>query len=86
MTVELALAIVVASAFCCYLVWQWQGAAIPPYQAPLKSVECNQDCRQGRDCDCFQRSCDMTVEEFDGKLDTKLNPQAAWPFPTGSKP
>lgn len=42
MTVEIALAIVVAAAFCCYLVWQWQEAAVdnmapPPYQEPVKT-------------------------------------------------
>ena len=39
MTVELALAIVVAAAFACYLVWQWQESAVdmadPPYQPPV---------------------------------------------------
>ncbi len=39
MTVEIALAIVVAAAFCCYLVWKWQEAAVdmavPPYQEPV---------------------------------------------------
>lgn len=43
----------------------------PPYQ---DSFKCNHDCRQGRDCDCYQRSCDMSVQEYD-----KLH--AAWPFP-----
>lgn len=41
MTVEIALAIVVAAAFCCYLVWKWQEAAVdmavPPYQEPVKT-------------------------------------------------
>lgn len=36
---------------------------------------CNQNCRQGRDCDCYERSCDMSVQEYD----------AQWPFPR-SKP
>ena len=41
MTLELALAIVVAAAFACYLVWQWQESAVdsdmapPPYQSPV---------------------------------------------------
>jgi hypothetical protein len=71
--------------------------AVPPYQEPVKTdmvdewkqigtarqtVKCNQDCNQGRDCDCFQRSCDLTVEEFD----TQLNPKATWPFPVSTKP
>lgn len=83
MTLETILIIVVAAGFCCYLVYRWQESAVdmavPPYQEPVK---CNQDCRQGRDCDCFQQSCDMSVEEFD----SKLNPNATWPFPSGPKP
>jgi hypothetical protein len=41
----------------------------------VKTVRCNQNCNQGRDCDCFQRSCDMTVKEY----------YAHWPFPTANK-
>lgn len=41
-----------------------------PLDTENKSAECNKDCRQGRDCDCFQRSCDLTVKEYD-----------TWPFP-----
>jgi hypothetical protein len=47
--------------------------AIPPYQAPV----CTGDCAQGRNCTCFQQSCDMTVEEYD----KRGKPIAAWPFP-----
>lgn len=84
MTLETVIVIAVAAAFACYLVYRWQEAVVdnaapPPYPSP---VECNRDCRQGRDCDCFQRSCDQSVEEFD----TTLNPKAAWPFPTSTKP
>lgn len=65
MTVEIALAICVAAAFCCYLVWKWQEAAVdmavPPYQEPVK----------------------QEVVEPEPK---PLNPQAAWPFPTNTKP
>lgn len=84
MTVETVGIIIVLTAFACYLVFKWQAAAmaIPPYQAPVKSVGCNGDCNQGRDCVCFQRSCDMSVQEFD----TPLNPKAAWPFPHEDKP
>jgi hypothetical protein len=86
MTVETVLVILVGAAFACYLVFRWQEAAVdmavPPYQPPVKSVGCNGDCNQGRDCVCFQQSCDMSVQEFD----TKLNPQATWPFPHGDKP
>ena len=69
MTVEIALAICVAAAFCCYLVWKWQEAAvdmaIPPYQEPVK----------------------QEVVESEPETESKpLNPQAAWPFPTNTKP
>lgn len=67
MTVEIALAICVGAAFCCYLVWKWQEAAVdmavPPYQEPVKQ------------------------EVVEPEPETKpLNPQAAWPFPTNTKP
>lgn len=43
MTVEIALAIVVAAGFACYLVWKWQEAAVdnmadPPYQKPVEDA------------------------------------------------
>ena len=51
-----------------------QARPLPPYQAPNV---CTQNCRQGRDCDCFKQSCELDVVEYDktGKL------IAAWPFP-----
>lgn len=49
----------------------------------LTSSACTQKCRQGRDCTCFQQSCDMTTKDYD-------NPNwpfpAPWPFPTDKKP
>lgn len=53
------------------IVWMWVECrsaplAPPPYPVP----RCNQNCRQGRDCDCYERSCDMTPEQYDN-----------WPFP-----
>ena len=83
MTLETVIAIIVGAGFACYLVYRWQESVVdmadPPYQPPVK---CNQDCNQGRDCDCFQQSCDMSVSEFD----SKLKPNATWPFPSGPKP
>lgn len=79
MNIETVLAIAVGAGFACYLVYRWQEAAVdmavPPYQPPVKTVECNRDCRQGRDCDCFQRSCDLSVAEF------KNQAPPNWPFP-----
>lgn len=84
MNTETLILLVVFAAFCCYLVYRWQEAIVdmadPPYQSPVG--KCTQDCRQGRDCTCFQQSCDQTVQEFD----SKLNPKATWPFPSGDKP
>lgn len=79
MMLETALAIGVAAGFAGYLVYRWQEATMadPPYQTPVKTSGCNGDCNQGRDCVCFQQSCDQSVQEFD----SKLNPKAAWPFP-----
>lgn len=61
------------------LAYIMQARPIPPYQ---EQVKCTQDCRQGRDCDCFKQSCELDVAEYDktGK------PIAAWPFPTQPKP
>lgn len=43
MTVEIALLIVVAAGFMCYLVWKWQEAVVdmadPPYQEPVKTLK-----------------------------------------------
>lgn len=47
-----------------------QAGGYPPYQDNMN--KCNKDCNQGRNCDCYQRSCDMTVAEYDNKT---------WPFP-----
>lgn len=77
MTVEIALAIVVAAAFCCYLVWKWQEAAVdmavPPYQEPVKP-------------DMVEQWVEATKQAEDKLEPTALNPQAAWPFPTSRKP
>ena len=43
MTIETALAIVVAAAWACYLVWKWQEAVVdlatPPYQEPVPETK-----------------------------------------------
>lgn len=84
MTIEIALAIFVVAAYACFLVYNWQEKleAPPPYATPGK---CTQNCNQGRDCTCFQQSCDQTVEEFSRPKPAMITPNAAWPFPT-SKP
>lgn len=70
MGIVIVIALVAAWAF--WVAYEVNKAGgYPPYQ---DSVQCNQNCNQGRDCDCYQRSCDMTVEEYKN-----------WPFPR-SKP
>ena len=80
MTVEALLFIIGLCLLCCYFVFEYQRAAIPPYQEPLK---CTGDCGQGRYCTCTQPS---VLQEAAAELDTPLNPKATWPFPSGSKP
>lgn len=53
-----------------------KAGGYPPYQD--NTMRCKQDCRQGRECDCYQRSCDMTVKEY-------KEATAAWPFPVEKK-
>lgn len=43
-----------------------KAGGYPPYQD-----SCNQNCKQGRECECYERSCNMTAEEYN----------AQWPFP-----
>ena len=39
MTVEALLIIIGLCLFCCYFVFEYQKAAIPPYQEPLEPLE-----------------------------------------------
>lgn len=79
MTIETAIILFVAAAFCCYLVYRWQEAAvdmaIPPYQEPVKYE---------RDAGALTES--QLTQIKDSVEPTALNPQAAWPFPRGPKP
>ncbi len=71
MTVEALLIIIGLCLFVCYFVFEYQKAAIPPYQEPVKP-------------DMVEQWKAATKE---AKLEpTPLNPQAAWPFPTGRQP
>lgn len=72
MTIETTLIIMGFCIFACFLVFEWQKAAIPPYQEP---VEYPQD--DGA----------LTAAQLEQiTADTALNPQAVWPFPQGPKP
>jgi hypothetical protein len=75
MTVEIALFICVMAAFACYLVWKWQIVAVPPYQEPIKYEQDEGALTPAQ------------IEDINDSLKlTAINPQAAWPFPAGSKP
>jgi hypothetical protein len=67
-----------------FFLFKKESLATPPYQNPVGG--CNQDCNQGRDCVCFQESCDQTVAEYDKNREKVLASNATWPFPNGKKP
>jgi hypothetical protein len=74
MTIEALLIIVGLCLFCCYFVFEYQRAAIPPYQEPLKYPEDDGPLTPAQ------------LEQIKDSVEpTAINPQAAWPFPTGSK-
>ena len=73
MTVEALLVIVGLCLALCYFVFEYQKAATPPYQEPLKPEADMVD----------QWVAAAPAAELEP---TPLNPQAAWPFPRGPKP
>jgi len=75
MTVETLLCIIALCLFCIYFVFEYQKAAIPPYQEPVGYPE-----DDGALTPAQLDQIKDTVEP------TAINPQAAWPFPSGSKP
>ena len=75
MTVEALLIIVGLCLFCCYFVFEYQRAAIPPYQEPVGYPQDDGALTPAQ------------LEQLKDSLEpTTINPQAAWPFPSGSKP
>ena len=75
MTVELLLIIIGLCLFCCYFVFEYQRAATPPYQEPVKYEQDDGALTESQ------------IEQIKDTLEpTPLNPQAAWPFPTGRQP
>jgi hypothetical protein len=96
MTIETAIIICVAAAFCCYLVYRWQSAvvdmAIPPYQEPVKP-DMQEQWKAASKADTLGYKQDdgaLTESQLNQIKDTleptPLNPKAAWPFPTNTKP
>lgn len=81
------IAVVLATLVALWAVWVayevTKNGINPQQPEPLKLPEvlvkngCNQKCEQGRDCVCFQQSCDMTTKDYDN---------SKWPFPTDKKP
>jgi hypothetical protein len=70
MTIEIALIILGLALAACYVVFEYQKLANPPYQEPVKYE---------------QDSGALTKAQLDQIKDTvestAINPQAAWPFP-----
>jgi hypothetical protein len=75
MTIEITLIILGLALAACYVVLEYQKLAKPPYQEP---VEYPQD--DGALTSAQLEQIKDTVEP------TPINPQATWPFPSGSKP
>ena len=75
MTIETTIILCIAAAFSCYLVYRWQLAAVPPYQEPVKYEQDEGALTPAQ------------IEQIKDSVEpTTINPQAAWPFPSGSKP
>jgi hypothetical protein len=75
MTVEALLIIIGLCLFCIYFVFEYQRAAVPPYQEPLKP--------EADMVDQWVAAAPVAKETLEP---TTLNPKAAWPFPHGDKP
>jgi hypothetical protein len=108
MTVEALLIIVGLCLFCCYFVFEYQRAAVPPYQEPLEpEPDLTQQWVAATKADTLDNIDNWNAKigdkiwykPDDGALTpaqleqiqdtvepTPINPKAAWPFPSGSKP
>jgi len=94
MTVEALLIIIGLCLFACYFVFEYQKAAIPPYQEPVKPDMVDQwkaatkaDTLDNIDSWNAKVGDKIWHKEAIPELEpTPLNPQAAWPFPTGRQP
>jgi hypothetical protein len=93
MTIEALLIIIGFCLFACYLVYKWQESAVdmavPPYQEPVKP-DMSEQWKAATKADTLDNidSWNMKIgDKIWHKADaTPLNPQAAWPFPSGDKP
>jgi hypothetical protein len=75
MTIEVLIFIIALCLFCIYFVFEYQHAAIPPYQEPV-----------GYEQDDGALTAAQLNQIKDTVEPTAINPKAAWPFPHGDKP
>jgi hypothetical protein len=75
MTIETVLIIIGLCLAACYVVFEYQKLATPPYQEPVKYPQ-----DDGALTESQIAQIKDTIEP------TPLNPKAAWPFPSGDKP
>ena len=94
MTIEIALIILGLALAACYVVLEYQKLAKPPYQEPVKPDMAEQwvaatkaDTLDNIDNWNMKIGDKIWHKEAIPELEpTPLNPQAAWPFPSGPKP
>jgi hypothetical protein len=94
MTIEALLIIAGFCLFACYLIFEWQKAAIPPYQEPVAlEPDLAQQWVQATKADTLDNIDNWNAKVGDkiwhkeDKLEpTVVIPQAVWPFPGGPKP
>jgi hypothetical protein len=94
MTIEIALIIIGLALAACYVVLEYQKLAKPPYQEPVKPDMAEQwvaatkaDTLDNIDSWNMKIGDKIWHKEAAAELEpTPINPQAAWPFPTGRQP
>ena len=94
MTIEITLIIIGLALAACYIVLEYQKLAKPPYQEPVKPDMVDQ-WKAATKADTLDN-----IDNWNAKVGDKIwhkeaipeleptpiNPQAAWPFPSGPKP
>jgi len=94
MTIEIALIILGLALAACYVVLEYQKLAKPPYQEPVKPDMAEQ-WKAATKADTLDNIDNWNAKVGDkiwhkeaaAELEsTPINPQAAWPFPTGRQP
>ena len=96
MTIEVVLIIIGLCLAACYVVFEYQNAATPPYQEPVApKADLSEQWVKATKADTLDN-----IDNWNAKVGDKiwykqpeetleptvLNPQAAWPFPRGPKP